>query len=377
MPTKSQMKALLAYMDPAVKRISDWNWKPLPTVAEKLKVTEVPDYIQSGYGNFMKEQSAKAAKNELTPRDLLKAYTITQSSIGRGGLPYNTATKAGLKVPRTDELVRPEGAFAEWLGSKEGQRYLDLAEQGKVDPAILNLMSQQFAPFGKQNQLAGQLQYAAENMPQFAKQMNTAVTGPVGEYRDWAEQLKGVAGAKSGFIGSMLGRGDLPTFDARQIGLHTGNEAPVSMGSIMQRGKGEGAREAVDRLAARQNALDLTIDPSLSPHYQHLTHHAIWDDIANSTTTHDDLIKAMRNYKEGGGAWTRSEGKNPEGGLNAIGRASLKAQGHDIKPPQPEGGSRKDSFCARMGGMKKKLTSSETANDPDSRINKALRKWKC
>ena len=76
-------------------------------------------------------------------------------------------------------------------------------------------------------------------------------------------------------------------------------------------------------------------------------------------------------------AWTRSEGKNPEGGLNEKGRASLRAAGHDIKRPQPEGGSRKDSFCARMKGMKEKLTSSETANDPDSRINKSLRKWKC
>lgn len=76
-------------------------------------------------------------------------------------------------------------------------------------------------------------------------------------------------------------------------------------------------------------------------------------------------------------AWQRSEGKNPEGGLNEKGRASLKAQGHDIKRPQPEGGPRKDSFCARMKGMKAKLTSEETANDPDSRINKSLRKWKC
>lgn len=42
-----------------------------------------------------------------------------------------------------------------------------------------------------------------------------------------------------------------------------------------------------------------------------------------------------------------------------------------------ERAGRKASFCARMGGMKKKLTSSETANDPDSRINKALRKWNC
>jgi hypothetical protein len=76
-------------------------------------------------------------------------------------------------------------------------------------------------------------------------------------------------------------------------------------------------------------------------------------------------------------AWQRAEGKNPEGGLNEKGRASLRAAGHDIKRPQPEGGSRKDSFCARMKGMKAKLTSSETANDPDSRINKSLRKWNC
>ena len=88
--------------------------------------------------------------------------------------------------------------------------------------------------------------------------------------------------------------------------------------------------------------------------------------------------------KEGGkikkaktGAWQRKEGKSPSGGLNAKGRASLKAEGHNIKPPQPGGGPRKRSFCARMSGMKKKLTSAKTANDPNSRINKSLRKWKC
>lgn len=86
-------------------------------------------------------------------------------------------------------------------------------------------------------------------------------------------------------------------------------------------------------------------------------------------------------YKEGGSttpAWQRKEGKSPSGGLNALGRASYKREtGGELKAPQPEGGSRKKSFCARMGGMKKKLTSAKTANDPDSRINKALRKWKC
>lgn len=82
-------------------------------------------------------------------------------------------------------------------------------------------------------------------------------------------------------------------------------------------------------------------------------------------------------------AWTRAEGQSESGGLNAKGRASLKAQGHNIKAPvteeNPTGerAGRRASFCARMGGMKKKLTGSETANDPDSRINKALRKWNC
>jgi hypothetical protein len=97
-----------------------------------------------------------------------------------------------------------------------------------------------------------------------------------------------------------------------------------------------------------------------------------------------DLVlkgEAYAGKKEGGSttpAWQRSEGKSPSGGLNALGRASYKREtGGELKAPQPEGGSRKKSFCARMGGMKKKLTSSKTANDPDSRINKALRKWKC
>lgn len=76
-------------------------------------------------------------------------------------------------------------------------------------------------------------------------------------------------------------------------------------------------------------------------------------------------------------AWQRKEGKSPTGGLNAKGRASAKKQGMNLKPPQPEGGSRKKSFCARMEGMKSKLTSEKTAKDPDSRINKSLKKWKC
>ena len=76
-------------------------------------------------------------------------------------------------------------------------------------------------------------------------------------------------------------------------------------------------------------------------------------------------------------AWTRAAGQSKSGGLNEAGRRSAKAQGMNLKRPQPEGGSRKDSFCARMTGMKRKLTGSAKAADPNSRINLALKKWDC
>ncbi len=77
--------------------------------------------------------------------------------------------------------------------------------------------------------------------------------------------------------------------------------------------------------------------------------------------------------------------KNPSGGLSAAGRRKAKRAGMNLKRPvsakeakkSPKAAARRKSFCARMEGMKKKRTSSKTAQDPNSRINKALRKWDC
>ena len=92
---------------------------------------------------------------------------------------------------------------------------------------------------------------------------------------------------------------------------------------------------------------------------------------------------------EASAAWQRKEGKNPEGGLNKKGIASYRKEnpGSNLslavttKPSELKKGSksanRRKSFCSRMSGMKKKLTSAKTANDPNSRINKSLRKWNC
>ena len=105
----------------------------------------------------------------------------------------------------------------------------------------------------------------------------------------------------------------------------------------------------------------------------------IWEDL--ESITDEELLEVA--------AWQSKEGKSPKGGLNAKGIASYRRDnpGSNLqmavttKPSKLKPGSkaanRRKSFCARMGGMKKKLTSAETARDPDSRINKALRKWNC
>jgi hypothetical protein len=76
-------------------------------------------------------------------------------------------------------------------------------------------------------------------------------------------------------------------------------------------------------------------------------------------------------------AWTRKEGKDPSGGLNAKGRASYNRENPGkpgLKPPQPEGGPRKKSFCARMSGVPGPM------KDDDGKPTRkalALKKWKC
>ena len=90
--------------------------------------------------------------------------------------------------------------------------------------------------------------------------------------------------------------------------------------------------------------------------------------------------KEVPNCVKEGAAWTKKAGKNKKGGLNEKGRKSYEREnpGSDLKAPsKKKGNKRRASFCARMKGMKKKLTSKKTARDPNSRINKSLRAWNC
>ena len=68
------------------------------------------------------------------------------------------------------------------------------------------------------------------------------------------------------------------------------------------------------------------------------------------------------------------EHKSRSGGLTKKGREKYNREtGSNLKAPQPQGGKRKKSFCARMSGVKGPLKK----NGKPTRKALALRKWKC
>ena len=106
----------------------------------------------------------------------------------------------------------------------------------------------------------------------------------------------------------------------------------------------------------------------------------IWEDL--ESVDDEELLSEAE-------AWQKSSGKNKNGGLNKKGVASYRRShpGSKLKtavttkPSKLKKGSkaskRRKSFCARMKGMKKHRTGAKTKRDPNSRINKSLRKWHC
>jgi hypothetical protein len=149
---------------------------------------------------------------------------------------------------------------------------------------------------------------------------------------------------------------------------------PFSIGAEYQPGRGvSGGVSYRQPFQEGGLATSLRHDPS---DYQHD------EDFVETSNRHMQNMVGIP-MSDGGGAWTRKEGQNPEGGLNAAGRASLKAQGHDIKPPvsakqakkSPKAAARRKSFCARSAGQAKMFPAA--AKDPDSRLSKARRKWDC
>jgi len=274
------------------------KWRKISDVKTEIGLDALPRHIIP-FATFMRTMANKAANGGLTSRDLIKAYTIARSSMNRTAVTTSRIKDAGLVLPEnfSDAKIRPEGAFGYWLLSPVGQRYLNAAEVAIVDQDAVADAVKVMAPFGTQNALGKDLERAAggdlhTRLPGMAAAIAKAATGKnaVKDWQDATNNLFGVREAKKGFLGSLLGFGQLPTFDARQINV---NVEAGSKEDTLRALSSVKARDVVAKLARRMDALSLTMAPEYAPFYQHLVHHAVWDAVGGTETTHSDVIESM------------------------------------------------------------------------------------
>lgn len=334
---KRALDLVSKYQDPDSHKMKGWDWRPLQDVKEQLGgIPSIPGHVED-FGAFMEEMARKASGPGLSPRDLIKAYAITRSSIQRRAQDAERLRAAGLDLPTgASGQVRPEGAMAEWLKGPMGQRYLDAAEVGKVDQDAVAHAQRVMKPFGL-NAEEQSLPWAAQNLSDKHKDVSDMVRralsndSPVAEWREFGKKLHGIGTAKAGFVASMLGRGDQPTLDARQVILQTGKPTSEARNPMKRAGF-----DAVDRLAARQTALNPQMDPGLEPFRQHLTHHTIWDKAGNEETTHSDVIDAMRHANAGGRIGKQGGGAKSSNDVIAHAIAALGIPGHGLSGINPD-----------------------------------------
>lgn len=278
------------------------------------------------YASYMRLKEGVDPSN----REIVKAYAITRSSIQRQA---RTTSKVCERYPEYRPLkqlvqrksVRPEDVFATLLLSQYGQKYLDAAERGRFDEEAARQVVERTRCFGFADTLYDDLRYGVE-LSRRGDEVRQAFRAKPEDWIKYVQkQVKGVSSAKAGFLASMMGRGDVATFDAREIKLWN-KKVPLSKkqrdkigcdtrttpsGDRVYTGSRGGKKDSrcadlpevkpEDVLAYRERIrrYPLKLDARDERNREHLVHHAIWDAYpeegeAQTKTTHGAVIRAMQ-----------------------------------------------------------------------------------
>lgn len=241
--------------------------------------TELPEHVRP-YAEFLVRSSAR----EPTPRDIAKAFLITRASVRRQSRPAETVCRYWPELGPLRGDMRPEDAMSRLLFSKWGKRFLDAAQRGRYDHQIAHQVAQRMGCFGMGLELVDDMRTATELARRSDEVVGKLRGSSPEEWISYVEKsVPGVSAAKAGFFASLLGRGDLPTFDARELNLwHYRRQREP---------------DAADVLALRDRLTlwRMRLEPRYEPFRQHLIHHTLWDAYGeqSSETTHEDMIRAM------------------------------------------------------------------------------------
>lgn len=270
------------------------------------RLHRLPKHIRP-YAEFMRLR----ADQPVTPRDVVKAYVLTRSSVQRQAISVPSVCKADpdfRPLPRAARTasVRPEDQMARLLFTPASKRYLDSASKGHFDEVAARALADRFVCFGlvypKKGVDMSDPKVAKANAGLFYSDLRRGAelarkTGdvqralrlPPEKYWQWLRKnVYGIGPSKAGFFASLFGRGDIPTFDAREIAL-------------WQRGgkkKLEPKWQDVKKLSDRFRKFPMELEAQHEPFRAHLVHHALWDAYSSgdrpTKTTHGSIIRSMQ-----------------------------------------------------------------------------------
>lgn len=333
-------KQKLFSIEKARELLSKAEYTSLPSALELL--AEYPKYLDN-VAKVILTQRQKLLDGKMPVRDVAKAYILTQGSIGSDfrykdvlekdlkavGLTWKSG-KDDISLFEENGKIRPEELTAWWLGTPNGKLALDDLEKGIVNESAFNELEAIRRSYGKNNFRLNSVfgnrkadRFIYGQKPEKKNEFNLAnvidLTNAINETKgdnakiqELLTRVKGISEGKKGFIGHMLGIGNMPTVDAVEL-------------NFWFTGKGEAKVKDLDEIKAqtitaiRENISALNEDvykeisgrikqlsEQIAAKYpgvkipeeamQHVLHHWIWDKARQSATTHQGMYRALGQY---------------------------------------------------------------------------------
>lgn len=288
---------------------------------------ERPEYLD-GVVDFIVKQRDKLRAGALTRRDLAKALITTVMSQQAGAVGVEQVLKrtraAGFEfdIPAEfrDQLksgeasVRPEEAASAWMLSPQGQKFLNMLDEGYFDEESFQTLltvregfgsSQGTARLGDPEASSATLA-SLERLDEVLDAVNAAGQNLDGEAIGAAvRSLSGIGVGKEGFIAHLLGFGGTPTLDAVEINYWLTGQGDVGQlktraadlarqvkDKVGTQSVGGYMRERVAKRFADLRAQGVAgdLDSDVAPH---IIHHWLWDKAKGLETTHAGMYKAQ------------------------------------------------------------------------------------
>jgi hypothetical protein len=248
-------------------------------------------------------ESREELKKGSVPIDkVTRAYLVTIGSVGSRGSYYeNWSEKTGstvddifLEKEKGREWIRPEGATAAYLVTDEGKKLVKDIQSGKATYDQVKKLFD-FADFGRSNQKTEYVMNAISKggIQSFNKSLNKNKGKDFNEIYSLAiKNLPGIAEGKTGFINQFFGVSTRGVIDARQLNAWVGGSMKLTDSQKQLRKKVESSDALKAELLNRIEKVGLELGYS-EDIAAYIAHHAIWDKVANTITSHKGEYKVV------------------------------------------------------------------------------------